>query len=118
MVSVLNLVRSKLRFAILKVLVQRQLFFPEDGIDQLIAFIAPEIDAKQAIEIKALRQNLSQRLPPYMVPNRFEIIEEVPRLLSGKIDRKALKARPLTSVIDRSESDQPQNQQKKFYLVF
>ncbi|EXR90247.1 delta-poly-L-ornithine synthetase PosA [Acinetobacter baumannii] len=82
---------------------------PEDGIDQLIAFIAPEIDAKQAIEIKELRHNLSQRLPPYMVPNRFEIIEEVPRLLSGKIDRKALKARPLTSVVDRSESAQPQN---------
>ncbi len=66
---------------------------PEDGIDQLIAFIAPEIDAKQAIEIKELRHNLSQRLPPYMVPNRFEIIEEVPRLLSGKIDRKALKSK-------------------------
>ncbi len=82
----------------------------EDGIDQLIAFIAPEIDAQQAIEIKQLRHHLSQRLPPYMVPNRFEVIEEVPRLLSGKIDRKALKARPLTSVVDRSESDQPQNQ--------
>lgn len=81
----------------------------EEGMDQLIAFIAAEIDAKQAIEIKQLRQLLSQRLPPYMVPNRFEIIEEVPRLLSGKIDRKALKARPLTSVVDRSESDQPQN---------
>ncbi|MCH7380252.1 MULTISPECIES: delta-poly-L-ornithine synthetase PosA [Acinetobacter] len=82
----------------------------EDGIDQLIAFIAPELEAKQSIEIKQLRHHLSQRLPPYMVPNRFEIIEEVPRLLSGKIDRKALKARPLTSVIDRSESDQPQNE--------
>ncbi|ENX55297.1 hypothetical protein F902_03367 [Acinetobacter higginsii] len=82
----------------------------EDGIDQLIAFIAPELEAKQSIEVKQLRHHLSQRLPPYMVPNRFEIIEEVPRLLSGKIDRKALKARPLTSVIDRSESDQPQNE--------
>lgn len=82
----------------------------EDGIDQLIAFIAPELDAQHAIEIKQLRHHLSQRLPPYMVPNRFEVIEEVPRLLSGKIDRKALKARPLTSVVDRSESDQPQNQ--------
>ncbi len=81
----------------------------EDGIDQLIAFIAAEIDSKQPIEIKQLRAALSQRLPPYMVPNRFEIIEDVPRLLSGKIDRKALKARPLTSVVDRSESDLPQN---------
>ncbi|MDH0031691.1 MULTISPECIES: delta-poly-L-ornithine synthetase PosA [unclassified Acinetobacter] len=81
----------------------------EDGIDQLIAFIAVEIDSKQPIEIKQLRAALSQRLPPYMVPNRFEIIEDVPRLLSGKIDRKALKARPLISVVDRSESDLPQN---------
>ena len=81
----------------------------EDGIDQLIAFIAAEIDSKQPIEIKQLRAALSQRLPPYMVPNRFEIIEDVPRLLSGKIDRKALKARPLTSVVDCSESDLPQN---------
>lgn len=82
---------------------------PEDGIDQLVAFIAAEIDSTQPIEVKQLRQTLSQRLPPYMVPNRFEIIEDVPRLLSGKIDRKALKVRPLTSVVDRSESDQPQN---------
>lgn len=81
----------------------------EDGIDQLIAFIAAEIDSKQPIEIKQLRAALSQRLPPYMVPNRFEIIEDVPRLLSGKIDRKALKARPLISMVDRSESDLPQN---------
>ncbi|EPF74488.1 delta-poly-L-ornithine synthetase PosA [Acinetobacter rudis] len=82
----------------------------EDGVDQLVAFIAAEIEAKQAIDIKKLRQVLMQRLPPYMVPNRFELIQDVPRLLSGKIDRKALKVRELTSVVDRSESDLPQNQ--------
>ncbi len=81
----------------------------EDGVDQLIAFIATELEAKQPVDVQYLRQTLMQRLPPYMVPNRFEVIQEVPRLLSGKIDRKALKARELTSVVDRSESDQPQN---------
>lgn len=44
-----------------------------------------DLDAKQPIEIKQLRHTLAQRLPPYMVLNRFEIIEEVPHLLSGKL---------------------------------
>ncbi|TCT08594.1 Pls/PosA family non-ribosomal peptide synthetase [Paralcaligenes ureilyticus] len=42
-----------------------------------------------------LRTALGLRLPPYMVPARFERLTEMPRLASGKIDRKALKAMPL-----------------------
>jgi acyl-CoA synthetase (AMP-forming)/AMP-acid ligase II len=29
-----------------------------------------------------------------MVPGRYEMLDAMPRLTSGKIDRKALKARP------------------------
>lgn len=67
----------------------------EDGIDQLIAFIVPENGA--AIATSALRSELGKHLPPYMVPGFFEIMHEMPRLTSGKIDRKALKTRPLTA---------------------
>src|SRR5436853_2986687 len=42
-----------------------------------------------------LRSGLGEHLPPYMVPGFFELMSEMPRLTSGKIDRKALKARPL-----------------------
>ena len=67
----------------------------EDGIDQLIAFIVPESGADVAPG--ALRAALGERLPPYMVPGFFEAMTEMPRLTSGKIDRKALKARPLAT---------------------
>lgn len=81
----------------------------EHGVDQLIAFIVTEIEEKQQIEIKQLRQILMQRLAPYMLPNHFEVLEDIPRLLSGKIDRKALKLRQLTAIVDQRESDQPRN---------
>ncbi|MDY7548663.1 amino acid adenylation domain-containing protein [Glaciimonas sp. Gout2] len=66
----------------------------DDGIDQLIAFIVPENGA--TIATGTLRAALGKLLPPYMVPGFFELMSEMPRLTSGKIDRKALKIRPLT----------------------
>ena len=54
----------------------------------------------------AWRATLAERLPPYMVPSRFEILPSMPRLTSGKIDRKALKALPLSAAAQQSgESD-------------
>ncbi len=41
------------------------------------------------------RQALAARLPAYMVPAHFELAAALPRLASGKIDRKALEAMPL-----------------------
>jgi amino acid adenylation domain-containing protein len=62
----------------------------DQGIDQLVAYLVPESGVQLARS--SLRQALSDRLPPYMVPGRFETLAEMPRLASGKIDRKALKA--------------------------
>lgn len=79
----------------------------DDGISQLVAFMVPDPGAHLAIPI--LRTALSDRLPPYMVPGRFEILDEMPRLSSGKIDRKILKNRPLTVAAPPSEeSDTPE----------
>ncbi|MGS0740249.1 Pls/PosA family non-ribosomal peptide synthetase [Glaciimonas sp. GG7] len=66
----------------------------EDGIDQLIAFIVAENGT--TLITATLRNSLSKLLQPYMVPGFFEYMTEMPRLTSGKIDRKALKVRPLT----------------------
>jgi non-ribosomal peptide synthetase-like protein len=84
----------------------------EEGIDQLIAFIVTE--AGCALAIPALRTALAERLPPYMVPGRYEVLDEMPRLTSGKIDRKALKARPLTVCAgDAAGSDTPETPGEK-----
>lgn len=78
-----------------------------DGIDLLLAFIVPEAGA--SLDTLALRTALAARLPPYMVPGRFELLTEMPRLTSGKIDRKALKARPLVVAGgDAAGSDTPE----------
>ncbi|MFJ2986747.1 Pls/PosA family non-ribosomal peptide synthetase [Collimonas sp. NPDC087041] len=80
----------------------------EDGIDQLIAFIVPESGAE--VSPAKLRTALGESLQPYMVPGFFEPMSEMPRLTSGKIDRKALKARPLAvaAATDTADSDIPE----------
>jgi non-ribosomal peptide synthetase-like protein len=67
----------------------------DDGIDKLVAFLVAEPGA--TIDRNALRGALRAKLPPYMIPGHWEQVIELPRLAaSGKIDRKVLKAAPLT----------------------
>jgi len=72
----------------------------DGGVDQLVAYLVAE--AAGAPSDAELRAALSASLPPYMVPTRYERLDEMPRLTSGKIDRNALKARAL-SVAARAE---------------
>ncbi|KAF0230412.1 MAG: putative non-ribosomal peptide [Beijerinckiaceae bacterium] len=69
----------------------------DGGMDRLVAFVVPE--AKSIIVPTTLREELKRRLPAYMIPERFEPVESLPRLISGKVDRKALKAMTLAEVI-------------------
>jgi non-ribosomal peptide synthetase-like protein len=78
----------------------------QEGIDQLIAFIV--FEAGVTLGSSALRAALAESLPSYMVPGYFEPLADMPRLTSGKIDRKALKARPLAVATDEATgSDTP-----------
>ncbi|MGK5027551.1 Pls/PosA family non-ribosomal peptide synthetase [Janthinobacterium sp. RB2R34] len=83
----------------------------DDGIDQLVAYIVGSDHAPDdALTPKTLRAALNLHLPPYMVPGRFELLPLMPRLTSGKIDRKALKAMPLSAppAGEAGESDTPE----------
>ncbi len=62
----------------------------DDGLDQLVAFMVPARGG-EAPDAMRLRAELRELLPPYMVPARFETIEALPRLSSGKVDRNRLK---------------------------
>ncbi len=91
----------------------------DDGIDQLVAYLVAEagaapdtaLDTKRdtkldtKLDTKALRATLAGVLPPYMVPGRYQLLDAMPRLTSGKIDRKALKALPLQAAAAGSVAD-------------
>lgn len=52
----------------------------------LTAFVVADSD----IDIKVLKEHLKENLPGYMIPNRMKILDQLPVLPSGKIDRNVL----------------------------
>jgi non-ribosomal peptide synthetase-like protein len=76
----------------------------EAGLDQLVAYVVPRTGG--SVTTAALRHALRQRLPPYMVPARFEILAALPRLASGKIDRNSLQTRPLPPPLAVDDGDE------------
>lgn len=60
----------------------------QSGHQQLVAYVAGE----QALTPTTLREYLKGRLPQYMVPSAFVLMERLPLTLNGKIDRQALAA--------------------------
>ncbi|TDR94308.1 Pls/PosA family non-ribosomal peptide synthetase [Enterovirga rhinocerotis] len=87
----------------------------DDGLDRLVAFIVPERGA-EAVATQ-MRAALRRDLPPYMVPDHFETVGELPRLSSGKVDRKALRAAPLSFGDAPGEQDEPASETEAALLV-
>jgi amino acid adenylation domain-containing protein len=64
----------------------------------LIAYIA---QGENKIELTEMVSFIQDKLPPYMVPARFVLVESFPKTINGKIDRKGLPS-PAESQIARS----------------
>ena len=60
----------------------------ETGTKSLVAYYVPSHEAP--LTVGELRDFVSEKVPPYMVPSSFVELRAVPRLPNGKVDRKAL----------------------------
>jgi amino acid adenylation domain-containing protein len=68
------------------------------GEKRLVAYVLPrdyqqaEAVEKKSQRVSCYREELSARLPDYMVPTVFVLLEALPLTANGKVDRKALPA--------------------------
>ena len=67
---------------------------------ELVGYIVPKVSLTP--DLSRVRAHLRERLPAYMVPGTLELLQALPTLPSGKVDRKALpKPTALTRGDDR-----------------
>jgi len=60
------------------------------GDKRLVAYLAPTSGSE--LNFDSLRVQLASKLPDFMVPSKFVVVDEFPMTTSGKVDRKALPA--------------------------
>ena len=59
------------------------------NIDRLIAYLVPKQSLAE-LDLGGIFEAIRSRLPPYMVPTSLEVLDSLPTLPSGKVDRKSL----------------------------
>lgn len=79
-----------------------------DGLPELAAYlvVTPEADLTQS----GLRMALAERLPPYLQPDFFGVVDSLPLTVNGKVDRARLTAGPVQELpvnVDPGEAPRP-----------
>jgi len=85
----------------------------ENGTKRLIAYYA--CSSADGPTPRELRQFLQGKLPQYMVPSLFVVLESLPLSNNGKVDRSALPA-PVFGAADSASAETPTNEIEKTVL--
>lgn len=77
---------------------------------QLVAYLMTSDTSEQTQLIQGIKGRLRSYLPDYMVPQYYQVMDQLPLSANGKLDRKAL---PNFAVISGSELFAPQTELQK-----
>ncbi|MBC1218451.1 non-ribosomal peptide synthetase, partial [Nostoc sp. UCD120] len=69
----------------------------QPGDKRLVAYVVPQVE--QSPTVLELRQFLKAKLPEYMMPSAFVLLESLPLTSNGKVDRRALQTHELDSTL-------------------
>jgi amino acid adenylation domain-containing protein len=83
----------------------------QNGDKELIAYIEPKTAKK--VERIRIREYLAARLPGYMIPTGYVILEQMPLNRSGKLDRNALPEPGTADLINSDQIIYPRNESEK-----
>jgi amino acid adenylation domain-containing protein len=86
----------------------------EPNAKRLVAYVAPK--SEPAATSAELRAFLKEKLPEYMVPSAFVVLEAMPRKANGKVDRRALPA-PEKSLSEAGRAYRPPRDDVEKQLV-
>ncbi|QEV16164.1 non-ribosomal peptide synthetase [Streptomyces alboniger] len=69
----------------------------KDGRQRLVGYTVPALPGSRGPDAEDLRAFLSHRLPEFMVPSVFLVLDTLPLTANGKLDKAALPAPPATT---------------------
>ena len=86
----------------------------EPGDARLVVYVTAASGA--TFDEAALQQTMRARLPEYMVPQHVVLLDRIPRLPNGKVDRQALPAPDRSSRLDKRQRVAPRTELEETVL--